>query len=65
LCKASGEAFPFSIFRKEQEKALGIKFIEKTNFFNLKAYFRENDFNSILVYYADEMALNKGLVLMK
>ena len=51
----------FFSYLEEQEKALGIKFTEKQ--FLYESIFRENDFIHF-VYYADEMALNKELVLM-
>lgn len=51
----------FFSYLEEQEKILGVKFTEKQ--FLYEIIFRENDFIHF-AYYADEMALNKDLVLM-
>ncbi len=51
----------FFSYLEEQEKVLDIKFTEKQ--FLYEIIFRENDFIHF-AYYADEMALNKELVLM-
>ncbi|MFT2098529.1 hypothetical protein ACMUMQ_09255 [Marinomonas sp. 2405UD66-6] len=51
----------FFSYLEEQEKVLGVRFTEKQSLYEV--IFRENDFIRF-TYYADEMALNKELVLM-
>lgn len=51
----------FFSYLEEQEKVLGVKFTDKQ--FLYERIFCENDFIHF-AYYADEMALNKDLVLM-